>query len=395
MATSTVSAHENMTSMKTYRVGGAVRDELLGLPVKDVDYVVVGATPAEMLHLGFKQVGRDFPVFLHPRTRDEYALARTERKTRPGYRGFEVYAAPDVTLEQDLARRDVTVNAIARDEAGRLIDPYRGKADLKAGVLRHVSPAFAEDPVRVLRVARFAARFGFTVAPETMQLMREMAAHGELDALVAERVWQEIARGLMEKHPSRMFEVLMEAHALERVAGEIAMMLADPVRRAPALGALDYAAARDCALPIRFAALAHRINDGAPYESRLATLCERLRVPTDCRELARLALAHHKTVNQEAPLPAEVIAQLLERCDAYRKSERFIDLLKCCACIFHAAPGRAKTAYPQAVRVQRALAAARAVDAGAIAQAAPDPTTLRERIHQARVAAIAAELTAR
>lgn len=381
--------------MKTYRVGGAVRDELLGLPVKDVDYVVVGATAEEMLHLGFKQVGRDFPVFLHPETKDEYALARTERKTRPGYQGFEVHASPEVTLEQDLARRDVTVNAIARDGGGRLIDPYGGKADLKAGLLRHVSPAFAEDPVRVLRVARFAARFGFKVAPETMQLMREMAARGEIDALVAERVWQEFARGLMEKHPSRMFEVLAEAHALERVAAEIAMMLADPSRRAPVLGALDYAAGRDCNLPIRFAALTHRINDGAPYESRLATLCERLRVPNDCRELARLTLAHQRTVNQEMPLPAEAIAHLLERSDAYRKPERFVDLLKCCACIFHVAPGRAKSAYPQAVRLQRALAAAQSVDAGAIAAAVADPTTLRARIHQARVAAIATALAAR
>jgi tRNA nucleotidyltransferase (CCA-adding enzyme) len=381
--------------MKTYRVGGAVRDELLGLPVKDIDYVVVGTTVDEMLRLGYKQVGRDFPVFLHPRTKDEYALARTERKTGPGYQGFAVNAAPEVTLEQDLARRDVTVNAIARDDAGRLIDPYGGRADLKARVLRHVSPAFAEDPVRILRVARFAARFGFKVAPETMQLMRDMAARGEVDALVAERVWQEFARGLMEKHPSRMFEVLVEAHALERVATEIAMMLADPARRGPVLGALDYAAARDCALPIRFAALTHRINDDAPYESRLATLCERLRVPSDSRELARLALAHHKVINQAAPLPAEAIAHLLERSDAYRKPERFIDLLKCCACIFHAAPERAKAAYPQAVRLQRALAAAQAVNAGAIANAFPDPTTLRERIHHARVAAITAELAPR
>jgi tRNA nucleotidyltransferase (CCA-adding enzyme) len=381
--------------MKTYRVGGAVRDELLGLPVKDTDYVVVGATVAEMLQLGYKQVGRDFPVFLHPQSKDEYALARTERKTGPGYQGFEVYAAPEVTLEQDLARRDVTVNAIARDDAGRLIDPYGGKADLKARVLRHVSPAFSEDPVRILRVARFAARFGFKVAPETMQLMRDMAARGEVDALVAERVWQEFARGLMEKRPSRMFEVLVEAHALERVAAEIAMMLADPARRGPVLGALDYAAARDCDLPVRFAALTHRINDGAPYESRLVTLCERLRIPVDCRELARLTLAHQKSINQTAPLPAEAIAHLLERSDAYRKPERFIELLKSCACIFHAAPGRAKSAYPQAVRLQRALAAARAVDAGAIAAAVPDPTTLRERIHQARVAAIASELAAR
>lgn len=381
-----------MEAMKTYRVGGAVRDELLGLPVKDQDYVVVGATADEMLRLGYQQVGRDFPVFLHPKTKEEYALARTERKTRPGYQGFEVHASPEVTLEQDLARRDITMNAIARDEAGRLIDPYGGKADLKAGVLRHVGPAFAEDPVRVLRVARFAARFGFKVAPETMKLMQAMAANAEIDALVPERVWQEFARGLMEKRPSRMFEVLAEAHALERVATEIAMMLADPARKSPTLGALDYAASRECNLPIRFGALMHRINDGAPYESRLATFCERLRVPTDSRELARLAVAHHKVINQAQPLPAEAMANLLERADAYRKPDRFIDLLKCCACIFHAAPGRAKSAYPQAVRLQRALAAAQSVDAGAIATAVPDPTTIRARIHHARVTAIATAL---
>jgi tRNA nucleotidyltransferase (CCA-adding enzyme) len=376
--------------MKIYCVGGAVRDELLGLPVKDRDYVVVGATVAEMLRLGYKQVGRDFPVFLHPQTKADYALARTERKTRPGYQGFEVFASPEVTLEQDLARRDLTINAMARDEAGRLVDPWGGKADLKAGILRHVSPAFVEDPVRVLRVARFAARFGFKVADDTLRLMREMVARGEADALVPERVWQEFARGLMEKRPSRMFEVLEQANALPRIARELAMMLADRTRREPALGALDYAASRDCGLAIRFAALTHRINDDAPYESRLATLCDRQRVPNDCREMARLALSHCKLINRPGPLPAEAIAQLLERCDAYRKPERFVDLLKCCACIFHAVRERRNSPFPQAVRLQAALAAARDVDAGAIAETAPDPSTIGARIHLARVAAIAA-----
>src|SRR5580704_10017102 len=254
--------------MKIYRVGGAVRDELLGLPVKDIDYVVVGATVDDMLKQGFKQVGRDFPVFLHPRTKDEYALARTERKTAPGYQGFAVHASPEVTLEEDLARRDVTVNAIARDDDGNLIDPHHGKADLEAGVLRHVSPAFAEDPVRILRVARFAARFGFNVAPETMQLMRDMVARGEADALVAERVWQEFARGLMEAKPSRMFEVLGEARALARIAPELETMLADAACGRRCLAALDYAAMRECNLAIRFAALTHCIDDAGI--SRLA-----------------------------------------------------------------------------------------------------------------------------
>src|SRR5262245_8024769 len=214
--------------MKIYCVGGAVRDELLGLPGKDRDYVVVGATPEEMLQQGYRPVGRDFPVFLHPQTHEEYALARTERKTARGYHGFEFRAAPDVTLEQDLARRDLTINAIAKDADGRILDPHRGVPDLKAGLLRHVSPAFAEDPVRILRVARFAARFGFRIAAETLQLMRKMADGGEADALVPERVWQEVARGLMEAKPSRMFGVLRECGALERVMPEVDTLWDDP-----------------------------------------------------------------------------------------------------------------------------------------------------------------------
>jgi len=376
--------------MRIYRVGGAVRDELLGLPVKDIDYVVVGATVDDMLKRGFKQVGRDFPVFLHPATKDEYALARTERKTGPGYQGFAVHAAPDVTLEEDLARRDVTVNAIARDDEGNLIDPYHGKNDLEAGVLRHVSPAFAEDPVRILRVARFAARLGFKVAPETMQLMRDMVARGEADALVAERVWQEFARGMMEDAPSRMFEVLREAQALVRVAPELDAMLADAQRRERALGALDYAASRACNLAIRFAALAHRIDDVAGSPSNLKTMCERLRVPSDCRELARLAIANQEAINDGGLCAPAESARVLEGCDAYRRPERFIDLLKACACIFHADPKHAESPYPQAVVLQRDLAAAQAIDAGAIVGSNPDPATLRERIHAARVAAIAA-----
>jgi tRNA nucleotidyltransferase (CCA-adding enzyme) len=374
--------------MKIYRVGGAVRDEILGLPVKDIDYVVVGATVDDMLKQGFKQVGRDFPVFLHPKTKDEYALARTERKTGPGYQGFDVHASPEVTLEEDLARRDMTVNAIARDADGKLIDPYRGKADLDAGILRHVSSAFAEDPVRILRVARFAARFGFRIAPETMQLMRDMVAKGEADALVAERVWQEFARGLMEAQPSRMFEVLGEARALARIAPELDAMLADALRRERALGALDYAASRECNLEIRFAAFTHRID--AAGASRLTALCDRLRVPGDCRDLARLTNAHQQSINGSQPSSAAAIAKLFERCDAYRKPGRFVDLLKSCACVFHAEPGQAESAYPQAVYLQYALAAARSVDAGAIARANPEPAGLPDRIRAARVKVIAA-----
>jgi tRNA nucleotidyltransferase (CCA-adding enzyme) len=376
--------------MKIYRVGGAVRDELLGLPVKDIDYVVVGATVDDMLKQGFKQVGRDFPVFLHPKTKDEYALARTERKIGPGYQGFAVHASPEVTLEEDLARRDVTVNAIARDGDGNLIDPYRGKADLEAGILRHVSPAFAEDPVRILRVARFAARFGFKIAPETMQLMRDMVARGEADALVAERVWQEFARGLMEAMPSRMFEVLQETQALARIAPELETMLADSLRRERALGALDYAALRECNLAIRFAALTHRIDDGSSSAPSLTALCNRLRVPSDCRELARLAIATQEAINDSRSFAATDTALVLERCDAYRRPGRFIDLLKVCACIFHADPKQAESPYPQAVVLQRDLAAAQEVDVGDIVRSDPDPGSLRERIHAARVGAIAA-----
>ncbi|MHB1592145.1 MAG: multifunctional CCA addition/repair protein, partial [Sulfuricella sp.] len=286
--------------MRIYAVGGAVRDELLGLPVADRDYVVVGATPEEMVAQGFRPVGKDFPVFLHPQTHQEYALARTERKTARGYKGFQVFAAPEVTLEEDLARRDLTINAIAKDEAGLFIDPYGGTADLKAGVLRHISPAFVEDPVRVLRVARFAARFGFAIAPETLALMREMAANGEVDALVPERVWQELSRGLMEKTPSRMFLALRECGALARILPELDALFGVPQTEqyhpeidtgVHVMMVVDYAAAQNYDLPVRFAALTHDLGKGATpraewprhiaHEARsfelVKILCRRLR----------------------------------------------------------------------------------------------------------------------
>src|SRR5438445_3047061 len=241
--------------VKIYRVGGSVRDELLGLPVSDHDHVVVGADPAEMQRLGFKPVGADFPVFLHPETHEEYALARTERKTGPGYKGFAFHAAPDVTLEDDLRRRDLTINAMARAEDGTLIDPHGGERDLRAGVLRHVSDAFAEDPVRILRVARFAARFGFAIAPETLALMRRMVDCGEADALVPERVWQELARGLMEKTPSRMIAVLRECAALARIVPELDSCFERPDVPERLAARIDEAAARGYGLPVRFACL--------------------------------------------------------------------------------------------------------------------------------------------
>src|SRR5688572_22276292 len=291
--------------MKIYEVGGAVRDELLGLPVKDRDYVVVGATPEEMVDLGYRAVGKDFPVFLHPETKEEHALARTERKTARGYHGFEFYAAPDVTLEQDLARRDLTINAIARDEDGTLIDPFNGEEDLSAGILRHVSPAFAEDPVRILRVARFAARFGFDIAPETLELMRAMVEGGEADALVSERVWQELARGLMEKRPSRMFEVLQECSATAKVAPEIAALLEDPERGQAALDALDAAAASEEPLEVRFAAL---VREQDPYA--VEALAERLRIPAAVRELALLGSRHANSILDAEELAPEALLDL-------------------------------------------------------------------------------------
>ena len=361
--------------MKIYCVGGAVRDELLGLPVKDRDYVVVGATPEEMVSQGYKPVGKDFPVFLHPRTHEEYALARTERKTARGYHGFEFRAAPDVTLEQDLARRDLTINAIARDADGRIIDPFNGAADLKAGVLRHVSPAFAEDPVRILRVARFAARFGFRIAPETMKLMREMARNGEADALVAERVWQEVARGLMEARPSRMFEVLRECGALARAMPEVDALWDDADTAREAMRVLD-AAAAGTRLPARFAALARSLNPLA-----VESLTGRLKAPADCRDLALLAARHANTVLDAAKLDAQSLLDLFNTVDAWRRPERFAELVT-------AALAGEPAAGPAQARLERARAAAVAVNAGEIAQASKNATAIRGNVDAARLEAI-------
>jgi tRNA nucleotidyltransferase (CCA-adding enzyme) len=365
--------------MKIYEVGGAVRDELLGLPVKDRDHVVVGATPADMERLGYKPVGKDFPVFLHPETHEEYALARTERKSGRGYKGFTVYAAPDVALEDDLARRDLTINAIAKDEAGRLIDPFGGAADLKAGVLRHVSPAFVEDPVRVLRVARFAARFGFRPAPETLALMRAMVANGEVDALVPERVWQELAKGLMEPAPRRMFATLAECGALPRVLPEWSRLDGDR-----ALAALDHAAARGLPLTVRYATL----FAGGPAEAAEGAAA-RLRAPAECRDLAVLAARWASAVRDARRLAADALVDLLERTDAFRRPDRFSDLLDACECDA-AALGAAD---PQrAAYLRQVLAAAQGVDGGAIAQA--NPRGVAAAIRAARIAAIAGALAA-
>ncbi len=404
--------------MEIYEVGGAVRDSLLGRPVSDHDWVVVGATPQDMLDRGFQPVGKDFPVFLHPRSHEEYALARTERKTAPGYHGFSVHAAPDVTLEQDLSRRDLTINAMARDAQGRLIDPYGGQRDLAARCLRHVSPAFAEDPVRILRLARFAARFhDFTVAPETLTLMRTMVDAGEVDALVAERVWQELSRGLMEAHPSRMIEVLRECGALARLAPELDQLFGVPQPEqhhpeidtgAHLLLVLDQCAAMDAPLPVRYACLCHDLGKGGtpPEEwprhiahevrsERLSrALSERWRVPTEARELAELVAREHTHVHQSESFSPEARLRLLDRCDAWRRPERFGQLLWACECDARGRAGLQARPYPQRERLAADLRRLQALDqaaisAEALARGLKGPA-IGQAIHHARLAALKA-----
>ena len=402
--------------MQIYVVGGAVRDELLGRANADRDYVVVGASPQAMLDQGFRPVGKDFPVFLHPETHEEYALARTERKTGHGYHGFAFHAAPDVTLTEDLARRDLTINAMARADDGTLVDPFHGQRDLAARILRHVGPAFAEDPVRILRLARFAARFAdFSVAPETLALMRGMVAGGEVDHLVAERVWQELAKGLMEAAPSRMFTVLRECGALVRLLPEVDALFGVPQRAdyhpeidsgVHTLMVVDEAARRDFALPVRFAALTHNLGKATTpadllprhhgHEARsvrlTTALCERLRVPGECRDLALLAARYHGDIHRAGELRATTLVTLLERCDALRRPERFTQLLQACQCDYNGRLGWGARPYASSRLLLAVLAAVRRVDAGAIAAACADKAKIPERIHAARVAAVAAML---
>ena len=398
--------------MQIYCVGGALRDELLGLPVKDRDWVVVGATPQAMLAEGFKPVGRDFPVFLHPQTHEEYALARTERKTAPGYAGFVFHAAPDVSLEEDLIRRDLTINAMARGADGVLMDPHGGRADLERKVLRHVSPAFSEDPVRILRLARFAARFAdFSVAPETLELMRTMVGNGEVDALVAERVWQELARGLMEQTPSRMFEVLRQCGALARLLPELDRLWGVPQRAdyhpeidtgVHVMMVIDMAARLGASLPARFAALTHDLGKGVTpadilprhigHELQSATLleplCERLRVPVECRDVARLVARFHGDMHKVAELRPETKLKILERCDALRRPARFEDVLIACEADSRGRLDHAERPYPAATAWRQALAAVQAVDAGAIARQCLQPGDIPAQIRAARIAAL-------
>jgi tRNA nucleotidyltransferase (CCA-adding enzyme) len=366
-----------------------VRDELLGLPVTDRDYVVVGSTPEAMVRQGYKPVGKDFPVFLHPQTHEEYALARTERKIARGYKGFQIYAAPDVTLEQDLERRDLTINAMARDETGRLVDPFGGAADLERGLLRHVSPAFVEDPVRILRVARFAARFGFAVAPATMALMRSMVANGEADALVPERVWQEFSRGLMEGDPGLMFPVLAEAGLLEKLLPELKlefehMRPANDSARV-LVRALACAAARRLGLAPRFAIVVSRA--GSDKATRAVT--ERLKAPGDCRDLALLAERHAETIGRGTALRAPELLALLEQCDAFRRPQRFAELLTVCECAEYGERGWVQIPYMPRVILRRALGAASSVDAAAIAGPSAK-ADIAAKLRRARTAAIEA-----
>lgn len=398
------------TGAMAYVVGGAVRDALLGLEGADRDWVVVGARPEQLIEAGFKPVGQDFPVFLHPQTREEYALARTERKTAPGYRGFVFHAAPDVSLEEDLARRDLTINAMAQAADGRLIDPFGGQRDLADRVLRHVGPAFSEDPVRILRLARFAARFAdFRVDPETQKLLCAMVDAGEVDALVPERVWQELARGLMERQPSRLFEVLRGCGALARLLPELNRVWNDRLGRR-----IDHAALSDEPLDVRWALLTidlNRAEDGSVAD----VMAHRLRVPAELRAMTELVVRECGPVERAFDWSADARLEMIERCDGIRRPDRFLRMLKVCAYANslehppmhpdkrHSTP---EDRTQPIARVVQALDAARGVDAGAVAQSVPkhlessggtpsgtdSDATLSERIrravHRARVEAI-------
>ncbi|HET9113141.1 MAG TPA: multifunctional CCA addition/repair protein [Burkholderiales bacterium] len=394
--------------MEIYTVGGAIRDSLLGLPVKDRDFVVVGSTPEMMIAQGYLPVGKDFPVFLHPNTHEEYALARTERKSAPGYKGFAVHASPDVTLVEDLARRDFTVNAIAQSASGEYIDPYRGRADLESRVFRHVSAAFAEDPVRILRAARFMARFtDFTIAPETLELMRNMVAAGEVDHLVPERVWQEMARGLMEARPSRMFDVLRACGALARLMPEIDALFGVP--QSPqyhpeidtgihTLMVLDYAAQAQYSLAVRFAALLHDLGkaltptgswpEHPDHERRgeipVKQLCARLRVPKECRDLAMITARYHGEIHRVKQLSPPALVDLFETLDAFRRPHRLDEILRACLADARGRPGYETASYDPPDYMHRMLQSLQQLDVAAIAASVP-PADIARRIREARI----------
>lgn len=410
--------------MKIYQVGGSVRDKLLGLTAHDRDYVVVGATVDDMLAAKFLPVGKDFPVFLHPETNEEYALARTERKSGRGYSGFAFHASPDVTLEADLQRRDLTINAMALDADGTLIDPYGGARDVAAKVFRHVSDAFSEDPLRVLRVARFAARFTeFVVVPETLMLCKKLVDDGEIAELVAERVWQEMSRGLMEKKPSRMFEVLRACGALAVLAPEIDRLWGVPQKPQwhpeidtgiHVMQAIDYAADKGWPLATRFAVLTHDLGKGTTpadilpahhaHEARsvklVAELCARWRVPRECNELATHVASEHGNIAKIAELRPATVHDLLMRCDVLRRPERFAQMLDACEadkCSRIGAQGErpadASPVFQPRINALAALAAMQSVDAGRLAAAmvaAGKPERIADALREARIDAIRA-----
>jgi len=392
--------------MKIYQVGGAVRDKLLRQPSKDKDWVVVGATPEQMLDLGYTQVGRDFPVFLHPTTGEEYALARTERKTQPGYTGFSVYAAPEVTVAEDLQRRDLTINAMAFDSDQQLIDPFNGSADLQAGILRHVSSAFIEDPVRILRVARFAARLGFRIADETLALMIEMVNNGEVDALVAERVWQETERALDESSPQRFFEVLRSCGALARIFPEIDRLFGVPQSakfhseidtRVHLMLCLQQARRLTSETAVVFAVLTHDLGKGTtPSEQCLQqttgdeersielveNLCERYRVPNQFSELALLVARYHTDCHRVAELSPEKLLETLQQLDAFRRPQRFEQFLLACEACFADQP------YPQAEQFRRAFETARQIDVAKVIADGFKGAAIRDELQQRRLQAL-------
>jgi len=400
--------------VEIYLVGGAVRDELLDRSVSERDWVVVGATPAELESRGYRPVGKDFPVFLHPQTGEEYALARLERKVAPGYRGFTTEFSPSVTLEQDLARRDLTINAMARDIAGNIIDPFGGRADLDKRLLRHVSPAFVEDPVRILRVARFIARFahlGFSVAPETLTLMRRMVDAGEADALVPERVWRELARALDEPTPRAAIELLREVGALRVILPELDALFGVPQRPEwhpevdtgeHTLLALQVAASRGASQAVRFAVLVHDLGKALTPRAEwprhhahetlglpaIEALCARLRVPQEHRELGLLASRFHTHVHRGLELRTSTLLELLEHGDAFRRPTRFAEFLEACECDARGRLGFAEKPYPQRARVEQAFEIARATSLTESEREGLDGAAIGERLRSKRLAAL-------
>jgi len=395
--------------LEVYCVGGAVRDELLGIKVQDQDYVVVGSTSDEMLILGYKPVGKDFPVFLHPKTHDEYALARTERKVSKGYKGFTVHASPDVSLKEDLARRDFTMNAIAKAQDGSLIDPYHGQTDIQQKIIRHVGEAFIEDPVRILRAARFSARYtDFTIAPDTMLLMERMVEDGELDALVSERVWQELSKGLMEAKPSRMFEVLRACGALKKILPELDCLwgVPQPEKDHPEIDTgihvmtvLDYAAKQNFSLPVRYAVLMHDLGKGTTpkevlprhvgHEVRSAKLVKevskRLRVPNDCKELAYIVAKFHIKAHQAPVMKPSSLLKFLIDIDAIRQPDRFEAFLNVCESDSRGRLGLKNAPIPEAEIMRNALKAAMSINAGEIAKQFEFPEDIKLAVYEARL----------